>query len=207
MVRKRTTAPPVRLLFEVEDAAGRGALILDPRGRLRAGNRTAEALLGERAALQIAAGRLAALDPASDRVLQRALTAVLDPAARTRCERLALSGGDIWIVICVLPMPAGTSSSRGSRETLVLIDDGAATRAARIEGFARCHGLTMAETRLLEEIVAGLPLTEAAARQRRSAHTLRNQLKSILAKSGAERQASLVSLVLGAPHRSSERVP
>ena len=190
--------PGIRLLFDAEDVAGRGAAILDRRWRIRAANRTAGALLRAGATVQIVDGCLAARDPGSDRQFGGALGAALD--ARQPSELIALPGaGDGWIVVCALPFPGSVS------EILLLIDDAAASRAARFAGFARRYGLTTAEARLLDEIVAGRSLGQAAARQRRSAHTLRNQLKAILAKSGAARQASLVSIVLGGSHVSAER--
>ena len=99
-----------------------------------------------------------------------------------------------------LPFPGSVS------EILLLIDDAAASRAARFAGFARRYGLTTAEARLLDEIVAGRSLGQAAARRApQRAHAARTSSKAILAKSGAARQASLVSIVLGGSHVSAER--
>jgi DNA-binding CsgD family transcriptional regulator len=57
-------------------------------------------------------------------------------------------------------------------------------------------GLTMAEARLARVLVAGHTLDDYAASVDVSHNTARNQLASILAKTGAKRQAELVATIL-----------
>ena len=72
----------------------------------------------------------------------------------------------------------------------------------RVPGVRRLQnlfGLTSAEAALAAEIARGKTLLEVAERSRLSRHTVRNQLKSVFAKTGARSQADLVRLVLGCP--------
>jgi DNA-binding CsgD family transcriptional regulator len=59
--------------------------------------------------------------------------------------------------------------------------------------------LTCAEAALASEIAGGMTLIEIANSRNISRHTVRNQLKSIFAKTGARCQADLVRLVLSCP--------
>jgi DNA-binding CsgD family transcriptional regulator len=60
---------------------------------------------------------------------------------------------------------------------------------------SRLFNLTRAEEHLLTQLVAGTGVREAAAHQQISIHTARNQLKSILHKTGRHSQTQLLTLV------------
>jgi DNA-binding CsgD family transcriptional regulator len=60
---------------------------------------------------------------------------------------------------------------------------------------SRLFNLTRAEEHLLTQLVAGAGVREAAARHKISVHTARNQLKSILHKTGRHSQTQLLTLV------------
>ena len=55
--------------------------------------------------------------------------------------------------------------------------------------------LTRAEDQLLHQLMAGHALREAAGNLHVSIHTVRNQLKSVLRKTGRHTQAQLLTLV------------
>lgn len=59
-------------------------------------------------------------------------------------------------------------------------------------------GLSAAESKLLSALIEGRSLTEFARREALSAHTVRNQLKSVFSKVGARRQVELVARVIAA---------
>jgi DNA-binding CsgD family transcriptional regulator len=63
------------------------------------------------------------------------------------------------------------------------------------EGFATLHGLTPAELAVTAGIAEGLKPDELADQRAVSIHTIRNQLKSALFKTGARRQADLVRML------------
>ena len=61
------------------------------------------------------------------------------------------------------------------------------------------YGLTPAEERLASLLAAGETLAEAAEKLSIRMSTARGVLKAVFAKTGTQRQASLVNLVLAAP--------
>ncbi len=64
--------------------------------------------------------------------------------------------------------------------------------------------LSPAESRVAQKIVEGGSVEEIATAGNLSRETVRNQIKSVLAKTGTSRQAELVGLLLGAqikPHK------
>src|SRR5882724_3134979 len=66
---------------------------------------------------------------------------------------------------------------------------------APVKHLAQLFNLTPAEQNLLSALAGGMGLREAAAHLNVSIHTTRNQLKSILSKTGRHSQAQLMSLV------------
>lgn len=63
----------------------------------------------------------------------------------------------------------------------------------------RLYGLTPAEARLVEALLAGATIQEYADRAGVSLHTAKTQLKHVFAKTGATRQADLIRDLLGNP--------
>lgn len=68
--------------------------------------------------------------------------------------------------------------------------------SAMAEELLRAYGLTQSEAHLSLQIVAGLSLTDAAARMNVSTQTARTYLKQAFWKTGSHRQADLVRCVL-----------
>jgi len=62
-------------------------------------------------------------------------------------------------------------------------------------------GLTRAEERTLQGLVAGLRPSEIAAAQRVSVHTVRTHLKRVMVKAGVHSQAALVARVYSSGSR------
>ena len=65
-----------------------------------------------------------------------------------------------------------------------------------ISRFAAEHGLTPAETRLVESIAGGASVAEHAETQGISTNTARVHMQRVLEKTGARRQAELVRMIL-----------
>lgn len=65
------------------------------------------------------------------------------------------------------------------------------------ETVQEAFGLTRAEAEIVQGICLGHPVREIARRRRRSAETVRTQLRSILAKTETHSQSELVRVVLG----------
>ncbi|MBI5278477.1 MAG: helix-turn-helix transcriptional regulator [Burkholderiales bacterium] len=64
---------------------------------------------------------------------------------------------------------------------------------------AECFGLTPAEARIAVALAAGFDVKEIAQRHRTSVHTVRSQLRAVLVKTGTNRQADLIRLLLSLP--------
>jgi DNA-binding CsgD family transcriptional regulator len=67
--------------------------------------------------------------------------------------------------------------------------------SAALASFAHTAGLSPAELALLHLVACGYSMSEAAAERNASVTTVRQQMKSILAKTGCRRQPELICLV------------
>lgn len=96
----------------------------------------------------------------------------------------------------VMPVPliAGLIHAE-ERLGLVWLSVGELENAAPVRSLALLFKLTRAEEQLLAELARGAALREAATLLGVSIHTVRNQLKSILAKTGRRSQVQLLTLV------------
>src|SRR5262249_32972181 len=74
----------------------------------------------------------------------------------------------------------------------VFVVDPAADLGAKIQRFAARFGLTGAEARVLAEIIAGNGLPAAATRLNITNETARSYAKSVLSKTGTNRQTELI---------------
>lgn len=83
---------------------------------------------------------------------------------------------------------------------IALIADPLHERTLRLAEFVRRYGITRAESRLLSHLVLGDTLTTAAMRHSLSLTTVKAQLRSLLAKTGAKRQGALISLFFTGLH-------
>jgi len=65
------------------------------------------------------------------------------------------------------------------------------------------YSLTPAETEVANGLLTGYSLEEIAALRRVTVGTIRDQLKNLFGKTGTNRQADLVRLLLNLPHPPS----
>jgi DNA-binding CsgD family transcriptional regulator len=93
---------------------------------------------------------------------------------------------------------AGAEITARFTTALFLGDPGAPARCPA-EGLGALYGLTPAEERLASLLGAGCSLADAAEKLSIRVSTARGVLKSVFAKTGTRRQASLVNLILTAP--------
>jgi DNA-binding CsgD family transcriptional regulator len=186
--------PPVRPAMpqarETLDALDDALALHDRLGRQDHANpalrRLAEASDG---LARTASGAVLPSDPVTLRMFQRAIAAA---AAGTTVE-LAVprgSGAAPYLVRCT-PVPGCTGW------TMVRIADAAARRVPSVGFLRTAFGLTKAEAGLALALCRGVNLNEFAAERGISIHTARTQLRALLSKTRAERQADLVGLLLG----------
>jgi DNA-binding CsgD family transcriptional regulator len=77
-------------------------------------------------------------------------------------------------------------------EVFLIVENPGLSLAAAIAEFCQMHRLTQAESAIVEGLANGKSLDEIAAARKASRHTVRVQLRCILAKSGCRRQADIL---------------
>jgi len=157
-----------------------------------------------------AAGRVLHANSAARRAIHRGEVNLRNPDTSGLIAQVARSGlgGDLavrrregrplWMSALPLRAPAGTPFSAGTLVGIVISDPDRAP-VADPERIRRFWKLTPAESDLAAELARGLDLARAAARLGITRTTARNQLRSILSKTGAHRQSELLRLLLAAP--------
>ncbi len=109
------------------------------------------------------------------------------------------------LVMPVHPDVAYPAFSGTSAFAAVFIHDPATRVRLCPDNLKAIYGITPAESRLLQALVQGESLESYAASNSRSLHTIKTQLKSLLRKTGTDRQVTLVSLILQGPAVRRER--
>jgi len=151
--------------------------------------------------LTISAGRLRAMRPAWDKVLQAAIKRASRVNHVSQFEKdIPRSPENL-----VIPVILGEDDHGGVQSCVVYVRDGGTyvtfddgLRVARSLKLARnVFGLSEAQTRLAETITAGFGLTEAAKKQGISVNTARTHLSRIYEKTGVNTQTALVRVLLG----------
>ena len=90
---------------------------------------------------------------------------------------------------------------------VIFITDPDKPQEAPAELLQRLFGLTPAEAKLLERLVEGESLKNSAILLDISHNTARSQLRSIFEKTGTNRQAALIRLVMSTPIWAQSRNP
>ena len=166
--------------------AGASALTLGYRGVLRVGDRLAQQRL-ERALGAITAGRF---DPQeASFVIRRAdgrpLAAEINPVIRDAGDP-PMQGDCAIGQILSLALPVA----------MLTVTDPWMQNHLRRSAFASHYGLTTAETELAGALVTGRSLAEIADDRQVSPFTIKNQLRSLFAKTGTSRQGELIALIV-----------
>ena len=180
-----------------------GLLVVDARGRVLEATRVASEILDSADGLVQRDG-LEASTANDTNALRRAIGAVASPGAdpETR-ERLCLkrpSGARPWTLeISRVERGSADGAATLPAAAAVVISDGEQDLERDPEALRVYYGLTPAESELAMLLVGGHSLEQAAKRRGVSRNTARGQLKRIFAKTGTNRQAELVRLVLSGP--------
>ena len=173
------------------------AILVNAFGGIVGATPQAEAMLATRTVIRAQAGRLAAMESGSDERLQAALRhASLPPGvAVVPAVRVVLrdaSGGTLTAEVAALP--------RRTRRTflgpaVMIAFQSRAPREAAADLLKQAFGLTAAEAEIALGLSAGNPPALIAEQRGVSIHTIRNQLKSIYAKSGVATQVAVAHAV------------
>jgi len=182
------------------EASPQAVFLVGDDGRVRHANSAGERLAASAHGLTLARGRLAAVVPEQNRRLQALIAAATspDPEQRTggavpvsapdrllplsvtvapvRANRLALFDGGPSAIVCVTDLEAGVSFPQARLCELL--------------------GLSAAEARVAMALVEGRTPREAAESLGVSFYTVRAHLVRIFDKTGTNRQAELVRLIM-----------
>lgn len=188
-------------LVECLDRFAEAVILLDAQGRIRATNRTADALLRRGDALESSGEGLAVRDPRAAQALGRALGAALKPEVLTPGDggtplHLPRAGGGRPYEALVAPirLPADVLRSDPPRVAIFVADPQQAVEAPDAL-LARLYQLTPAESALARKIAEGMGPAEAADILGVTTGTARTRLKTVLAKTRTRRQGELVRLL------------
>lgn len=137
--------------------------------------------------------RIALLDRVADAALAVAL-ARIGGVAGTRSLPLRGSDGLVRSVVHVVPVRRLANDIFSQAQAVLVVTtavDGTGSPAL----LQALFDLTAAEAALARQLAGGRSIEQIAAETGRSSATLRNQLKSVLAKTGCHRQSELVGLL------------
>ena len=184
--RRSTAMQGSRLLSLMLDEVGYGMVLLSENFHVLLLNHAARAELDDDHPLQVVGRELRARRPQDMAPLQDALT-----AARRGLRRL-VTLGERHEPFSMAVVPLGAQTTGAPQATLLQLGKKRVCENLSMQWFARTHALTPAETRVLEALCQGLEPREVADLHGVGLATVRTQIGSIRAKTGAESIRALV---------------
>ena len=179
-------------LLRALDELDHGIVIVGGDGRVLHLNHVAQSELDGDHPLRLLDGELRARDGRDALSLREALQG----AMRGLRRMFAVGGDAARMVLAVVPLEVGGA---GPGAALVNFSKRRMCEELSVEGFARCHGLTMAETQVLKGLCAGVTPQHVANEQGVKLSTVRTQISSVRAKTGAASIRALVKQVAQLP--------
>lgn len=173
------------------DALHLGVVIVGSGRRIRTASETAQRMFGDAVGVD-PSGRLRL---ASDEA-RTLLSAMLTLGYRGPQQRRVMVD-DLALMMIRMQRDRERSLFEGPGVCITIEALRAGGRHDNIDHFARRHGLTEAEARALDGLLAGKSVTEIAREAERSRETIRSQLKTLYLKTGTKGQADLMRLVGG----------
>lgn len=171
-----------------------GVLLLDGDAQVLHLNHAARCELDAHHPLQLLGRQLRTREAADVLRLHDALQA----AAQRGLRRLLMLGhGEHRVALAVVPLCAAAGDGRSA--TQLSMGKRQVCGGLGVHWFARDHGLTLAETRVLEALSEGRPPSEIAARHGVGISTIRSQIGSIRLKTRSDSIGALVRQVAVLP--------
>lgn len=191
---RRRSAPGTHWLMAALDEVDYGIVVLDGNAQVQHVNHTARAELDDEHPLQLLGSTLRARRPSDAIRLQLAL----DDALRRGLRKLLTIGeGPAQIGVSVAPLGTGGEDRPGA--AILVIGKRRVSGVLAVEAFARIHRLTPGETRVLLALCDGVRPAVAAAQHGVALSTVRSQIGSIRAKTGAASIRDLIHKVCALP--------
>jgi DNA-binding CsgD family transcriptional regulator len=190
------------LLAASLDAISMPTLLFDELGRIVHHNRGAAALLDAGAALWRTEDRLMASSPTATRNLHlqisNAVRAHREGVAGTPSIVLVESTGRRPLTLMALPLRS-TADQPVRNGALMFVFDPESTPVITADLVRRLFDLSAVEAELAVALCSGQSPEEIAIERDRALSTVRSQIRSLFAKTGTNRQADLIGLLLASP--------
>jgi DNA-binding CsgD family transcriptional regulator len=175
-----------------------GALLLDRKGKVLRMNTKAEAIMAP--GIAVRAGMLTAAGRDCDKALQKLIGSLIARGPLYQAEPIGAvpiaRPGRPPLLVHGAPLARSAQDSFGQARAVLMIVDPEAQLVPQAPVLRQVFGFTGAEASVAIALSSGRDVDEIARMRGVSPGTLRNQLKTILAKTGAHRQAELVGLLL-----------
>lgn len=181
-----------------------GIVLVDVAGKPLFVNRQAEAIMASDYGITISNNRIKAAKWSDTQALNKLLFEATRAPLRTG-GGLCISNSRLRPSLSVLVTPVGKEQNTGFQldpplvAAALIIGTPEQQLDFSIDLLRHLHGLTRAEARLAAALANGHSLEMMADQFSVSMHTIRCQLKSCFRKTGTNRQAELVKLILCAP--------
>ncbi|MBS0363761.1 MAG: helix-turn-helix transcriptional regulator [Proteobacteria bacterium] len=189
-------------LAAIFDESAHGLFLVDAQGRVRRMNRAGEMLAAGRRGMTVSGGRLIALEAAAARALHGLIGRAAAREADTRSGgsmALAVAEGALPLSVTVAPVRLAEAALLGGGPmVIVCVTDVEAGVRLPEQRLRDLFALTPAEARLALALFEGMTLNEAAESLSISRFTAQNQLARIFEKTGVNRQAVLIKLMMRA---------
>jgi DNA-binding CsgD family transcriptional regulator len=188
-------------LSDFADRSVTAVLLLERDGRVKFANRAASTMAASADAFLLRSDQFELLDRNDDAAFQRLVAGAVGAlqgfdAPRGGIMRLARRSGKPSYTVTVAPVKHEVSWVGHAPMALVLVADPDVTPIPPKEMLAQLFGLTTAETRVAERLMMGDSPEQAAAFLQVKTATARWHLASLYRKTGTNRQAELVRLLL-----------
>ena len=192
--RRAAPARSSHWLAATLDELDYGMLLLTGETQVAHANHAARADLGTSHPLQLNGRELRARRPQDVAALADALHAA---ARRGLRKLLTLGEGAQRVSVSVVPL--SSADDPGGPVTLVMLGKSRVCEALSVQGYARSHRLTAAETRVLASLCHGVPPAQIATQVGVAISTVRTQIGHIRQKTGAPSIRALVQQVAVLP--------
>lgn len=188
--------------YRVLDALPTGIVILRAAGRVEYANTAALEIVGARDGLGVADGLLRLAREGDQQIILDTLRRVIATGEHEALYIERPSGRlPLRCLLSLLPPSVGGGLPNLLAEQRIALYLSDPERALETPGelLQRMFGLTRAEARLVERLVAGCSLADAAAQAGIQLSTARSQLKTVFRKTETDSQAGLIRAVLSSP--------
>ena len=189
-------SPATHWLAQMLDEIDYGMLLLAAGTAVLHANHTARVELENAHPLQLIGGELRVVRAQDLLPLRQALDAARERGLRRLID---LGDGDSRVSVAVVPLARAANEDASQQLILLVLGKRQVCEALSVHWFARSHGLTPAESRVLVKLCDGLRPGEVAAGLCVALSTVRTQIGSIRAKTGAASIRSLVRQVAVLP--------